>query len=124
VLKYDVVKYPTRCNYIRLILSVNSSKCFGWIFHPSSGEKIILPTASGTSQPLLLPVGTVEDLRVTCVRCTQHTQISLNSSTIQTGSNSGWPVPDAVDRVIYAPDDEWRNNLKHVEQFTHKINCV
>ena len=33
-------------------------------------------------------------------------------------------VPDAVDRVICAPDDGWRNHLKHVEQFTDKINCV
>ena len=28
---------------------------------------------------------------------------SLNSSTIATGSNNGWLVPDAVDTVICAP---------------------
>ena len=38
--------------------------------------------------------------------------------------NNGWPVPDAVDTVICAPDDGWRNHPKHVEQFTDKINCV
>ena len=34
------------------------------------------------------------------------------------------PVPDAVDTVISAPDDGWRDHPKHVEQFTDKINCV
>jgi len=29
-----------------------------------------------------------------------------------------WQVPDAVDSVVYAPDDGWRNCPKHVEQFT------
>jgi len=33
-------------------------------------------------------------------------------------------VPDAVDTVICAPDDGWRDHPKHVEQFTDKINCV
>ena len=36
----------------------------------------------------------------------------------------GWPVPDAVDTVICASDDGWRNHPKHVEQFMDKINCV
>jgi hypothetical protein len=27
-------------------------------------------------------------------------------------------MPDAVDTVIRAPDDEWRYHPKHVEQFT------
>jgi len=35
-----------------------------------------------------------------------------------------WLVPDAVDTVICAPDDGWRNHPKHVEQFTDKINCL
>jgi hypothetical protein len=26
-------------------------------------------------------------------------------------------IPDAVDTVVYAPDDEWRYHPKHVEQF-------
>jgi len=33
-------------------------------------------------------------------------------------------MPDAVDTVVYAPDDGWRYHSKHVEQFPHKINCV
>ena len=85
-------------------LSVNCSTCFVWFLYPSSGAQIIVFTASGTSQPLLLPV--------------------LNSSTIPTGSNNGRPVPDAVDTVICAPDDGWRNHTKHVEHFTDKTNCV
>ena len=47
---------------------------------------------------------------------TQHTQISLISPTTATGSNNVWLVPDAVDRVICAPDDGWGNHPKHVEQ--------
>jgi len=33
-------------------------------------------------------------------------------------------MPDAVDTVVCAPDDGWWHNLKHVEQFPDKINCV
>jgi len=47
-----------------------------------------------------------------------------NFPTIVTGTNNSWPVPDAVDTVICANDDGWRNHPKHVEQFTDKINCV
>jgi len=52
------------------------------------------------------------------------TRRSLNTSTIAKGSNNGWLVPGAVDAVIYAPDDEWRNHPKHVDQFTDKTKCV
>jgi len=41
-----------------------------------------------------------------------------------TGSNNGLLVPDAVNSVICVPDDVWRNQAKHVERFTDKINCV
>jgi hypothetical protein len=35
-------------------------------------------------------------------------------------------MPDAVDRVIWAPDDGWRYHPKHVEQFTdiNKLHVV
>ena len=82
------------------ILSVKCSICFGWSLHPSSGAQITVFTASGTSQPLLLPVGMVEELRL----------------------SNGLLVPDAVNTVIRAPDDGWRNHPKHVQQFTDKIN--
>jgi hypothetical protein len=26
-------------------------------------------------------------------------------------------IPDAVDKVVFAPDDEWKYHLKHVEQY-------
>ena len=35
-----------------------------------------------------------------------------------------WLVLDAVDAVICAPDDGWKDHPKHVEQFTDKINCI
>ena len=111
-LRYYVSQSPTRCNCIQFILSVNFSTCFGWFLHPSSGAQITVFTLSGTSQPLLLlTVGIVEEL-------------NLNSSTIPTGSSNGSLKPDAVDRVICAPDDGWKNHPKHVEQFTDKINCI
>jgi len=71
----DVNKCPTRCNYAQFILSVNCSTCFEWFLHPSSGTQITVSTATGTSQPLLLPVGIVEELR-------------LNSSMIARGSKT------------------------------------
>jgi len=55
------------------------------------------------------------------VPSTQPPLPSLKSSTIPTGSSNGWPVPDAVDTVICAPDDGWGNHPKYVEQFTDKI---
>jgi len=64
---------------IVILLSVNCSTCFGWFLHPSSGAQITVSTISVTGQSLLLPVGIVEELRLICVCCTQHTQISLNS---------------------------------------------
>jgi len=60
-----VNKCPSRCNYTQFILSANCSICFGWSVHPSSAAQITVSTASGTSQPLLLPVGIVEGLRQT-----------------------------------------------------------
>jgi len=33
-------------------------------------------------------------------------------------------MPEAVDTVVYAPDDGWRYHPKHVEQFPDKIKCV
>jgi len=56
--QFYVNKCPTSCNYTQFILTVNCSICFGWFLHPSSGAQITIFTASGTSQPLLLPVAT------------------------------------------------------------------
>ena len=61
-----VSKCPTRCNYTKFILSVNYSTCFGWFLHPSSGAQITVSTASGTSQPLWLPVEQFTD-KINCV---------------------------------------------------------
>jgi len=63
----NVNKCLTRCNYTQFILSVNCSTCFGWFLHPSSGAQITVSTASGAGQPLLLPVGIVEGLRLACI---------------------------------------------------------
>jgi len=47
-----------------------------------------------------------------------------NCSTMATGSSNGWLGPDALDAVIWVPDDGRRNHPKYVEQFTDKIYCV
>jgi hypothetical protein len=35
-----------------------------------------------------------------------------------------WQITDAVDTLVCAPDDGWRYNPKHVQQFPDKINRV
>jgi len=35
-----------------------------------------------------------------------------------------WLIPDAVDTVVFAPEDGWRYHPKYAEQFPDKINCV
>jgi hypothetical protein len=51
------------------------------------------------------------------VRHPQHTQTGSNSSTIAADSSNGVQIPDAVDTVVFAPDDGWKYHPKHVEQF-------
>ena len=76
----------------------------------------------------MLPVAIVEELGLSLNYATGRyrggVRLSLNSSTTATGSSNLWLVPDAVDTVICAADDGWRDHPKHVEQFTDKINCV
>ena len=66
----NVSKCPTRCTYTQFILSVNCSTRFGWFLRPSSGAQITVCTASGTSQPLLMPVTIVEEFtdNINCVQ--------------------------------------------------------
>ena len=68
------------CNRVSINNQQNATT--QWFLHPSSGAQITVFTASGTSQPLLLPVAIMEELI-----------LSLSSST-----------------VICAPDDGWRNH--------------
>jgi hypothetical protein len=53
----------------------------------------------------------------TQLRHPQHTETGPNSSTIAADSSNGVTNPDAVDTVVYAPDDEWKCHPKHVERF-------
>jgi len=100
-----VNKYPTRCNYTQLILSANCSTCFGWFLHPSSGAQITVSTASGTGQPLLLPVAIVVELRMS---------LSLNSTRISTGSNNGWLVDSSWNVMVHgdAWEGKWSGNWR------------
>jgi len=49
------------------------------------------------------------------------TQTSSNSSTIAADSNNGVTNTDAVDTVVWAPNDGWWYHPKHVEQFPDKL---
>jgi hypothetical protein len=35
-----------------------------------------------------------------------------------------WAVPNAVDKVVYTPEDGWWYHPKHAEKLPEKINCV
>jgi len=53
--------------------------------------------------------------RFKCAVCgVSHPQITI----------AVWQIPDAVDTLVFAPDDGWWYHPKHVEQFPDKINCV
>ena len=49
---------PKKMQLYTVYLFVNCSTCFGRFPHSSSGAQITVSTASGTGQPLLLPVAT------------------------------------------------------------------
>jgi hypothetical protein len=72
-----------------LFVSANCSTCFGWYFHPSSGAYATHST--------LKPVPTLPRKR----------QIAVTV----------WQIPNAVDAIVCAPDDGWKYQPKHVEQF-------
>ena len=84
-------------------ISVGSSTCFG-CWHPSSGARTAVITASSNGQPGLLSSALVVELQL----------ISCNSTTREDGSRLGWPVPEAVITVVRAPDDGCQHP-KHVE---------
>ena len=120
-----------------LFISGNCCTCFGWYFHPSSGAHTSVSTASGICHTvtaicryrgrvgtglsvLWVAYATHSTLKPVAhnhsVRHPQHTQTSSNSSTIAADSTV-WQIPDAVDTVVCAPDDGWKYQPKHVEQF-------
>jgi hypothetical protein len=82
-----------------LFISGNCSTCFGRYFHPSSGAYTTVSTASGI--------------------CPTVTAICRYRGRAGTGLSVLWveQIPDAVDTVVYAPDDGWKYHPKHVEQF-------
>jgi hypothetical protein len=82
-----------------LFIAGNCSTCLGWYFHPSSGAHTTVSTASGI--------------------CRTVTDICRYRGRVGTGLSVLWvrQIPDAVDTVVCAPDDGWKYNPKHVEQF-------
>jgi hypothetical protein len=90
----------------QFILSGNCSTHFGWYHHPSSGAQTTVSTASGI-----------------CHIVTANWHYRGRDGT---GLNVLYyvQIPDAVDKVVCAPDDGWMYRPKHVEQFPDKINCV
>jgi hypothetical protein len=68
--------------YTVYYISVNCSTCFGWYLHPSSGAHVTVITAYSSGQ------------------------------TISATFRYRGEVPDAVIRVICAPDDGWSYHSK------------
>jgi hypothetical protein len=111
--KYISVNIQQEATLHNLFISGNCSTCFGWHFHPSSGANKTVSTPSGICHTVTAicryrgRVGT--GLSVLWVAYTTHST--------QTGSNSVWQIPDAVDTVLCPPDDGCKYHPKHVEQF-------
>ena len=93
-------------------ISVGSSTCFG-CWHPSSGARTTVITASGTGQPSLLPSAPVVEFQL---NNESFWHWSTGSTTIRSRCWVGTqqPVPEAVITVVRAPDDECQQP-KHVE---------
>jgi hypothetical protein len=81
-------------------MSVNSSICFGWYLHPSWAH-ITVSTPSGICKTV---TATYRELVPVQSRSRQFAVTVLQ-------------MPDGVDTVTWAPDNGWRYNPKHVEQF-------
>src|SRR5215475_719004 len=106
-----------------LLISGNCSTCFGWYFHPSSGAHTTVSSASRICHTVTAicryhgRVGT--GLSVMCVAYATHrtlkpvTTLPRYRQIVVTVRQ----IPDAVDTVVCAPDDGWKYNPKHVEQF-------
>jgi len=66
---------------------------------------------------LLLSAAIVEELELVWVCCGWHMPPTAHSNQL---AITVWQIPDAVDRVVCAPDDRWWYHPKHVEQFPDK----
>jgi len=82
-------------------ISVDCSTYFG-CWHPSSGDRTTVITASGTGQPGLLPSALV---------------VELEPTARADGSSPGWPVPEAVITVVRTHDD----GCQHPKQVDQSI---
>ena len=92
-----------------LLISVKCATCFRRFLHPSSGAQNLY-IASGTSSNLY------------CYLALSWKRWRSISSTTEAGRRKGLTkVPDAI-YSFWAPDDGWRNGLKHVERFTEINN--
>ena len=101
LLNVPIIFYMKNCSYIpiyirqdatlhSLFISGNCSTYFGWYFHPSSGAHTTVSTAFGIC----------------------HTVIAI--CRYLGGDGTGAHI------VVCAPDDGWRSQPKHVEQFPEK----
>ena len=77
-----------------LFISVKCSTCFRRFLHPSSGAQNCIYSIGYFVKPLLLP------------------------ATVVAGSSKGLTKYPMLYIQFWAPDDERRNRLKHVEHFT------
>jgi len=116
----DLITVQQDATYSVYYISVGCSTCFG-CWHPLSGARTTVITASGTAQMDVLPSALVFELR-----CNSGTaqmdllppalvvEFRCNSTTRADGSRPIWAVPEAVITVVRAPDDGFQHP-KHAE---------
>jgi len=90
-----------------LFISGNCSTCFWWYLHPSSGAHTTVSTAAVICHTVI-------------AICRYRGRVGTGLSVLWVAYATAvtvWQLPDAVDTVVCAPDDGWKNHPKHAEQF-------
>ena len=92
----NLITFQQDATYSVYYISVGSSTCFG-CWHPSSGARTTVITASGIDWLHLLPSALVVKLELN----NESSNLTMRAD----GSRSSQSIPEAVITVVRAPDD-------------------
>jgi len=115
-------EYPTRCNFTHFIYIWKLLYIFRVVPPPNirSAYNFIYSIWYLSDRNCYLPLAETA-LHVSSGTSTQHQeriQLYLQHLVfVRPGAVTVWQIPDAVDKVVCAPDFGWRYHSKHVEQF-------
>jgi hypothetical protein len=98
---------PINIKVTQFSLSGICSTFFGWYHHPSSGAQTTVSTASGIYHTVLWVAYATHSTLKPVPTLPRYRQVAVTV----------WQITAAVDRVVCAPDDGWKNHPKHAEQF-------